>query len=562
MAKESAGKKIKKPENTLVDKHYRDIFRKQVFRLLLTYLAPLVILIIFFQLQYNHLLVKSQSSHLRSTAEHQSNLIDLFLRERIVNLVNLIDNPNFKFPPDSEQMKDYLTNLIQDNEAFIDVGFFDSTGIQTAYYGPVPSLEKKDYSHEPWFIELKEQSKRYIVTDIYLGFRKHPHFTIAVKKIVDGNYWVLRATLDPKKIYDYMISTEKVGDVYIAIINRKGNYQLVSPSIGNVLDSSHFDPPHEEKLGIDKAKTKGKEYTYAYSWLSGNKWAVIVQSAQKPESFSLIGSTSLPIILSVLIVLFVLAFILFRSKKIVESEREKDIVRSQLVHASKLASIGELASGIAHEINNPLATISSEAGLMKDMMDPAFKMETTFDDIKIHLNIIEKAVYRCRDITRKLLSFVRESDYSLSEFDVNDMIRELLEGFYEREFDVSNVKLKMVLAQELPEIISDSNQIQQVILNLVNNAFDAINPPGKITVSTYLENDKIVIAVTDTGKGITVEEMDKIFMPFFTTKEVGKGTGLGLSVSHNIIKQLGGSIDVESVPGKGSTFKVVLPQSV
>ena len=133
------------------------------------------------------------------------------------------------------------------------------------------------------------------------------------------------------------------------------------------------------------------------------------------------------------------------------------------------------------------------------------------------------------------------------------------DGFYERELAVSNITIKKKYCQQTPEIITDANQFKQVLLNIINNAKDAIKPPGKITIATNIEDKLISISITDTGKGISKEEMGRIFLPFYTTKEVGKGTGLGLSVSYGIIKNLGGKIEVESIPGKGSTFKIILP---
>ena len=203
--------------------------------------------------------------------------------------------------------------------------------------------------------------------------------------------------------------------------------------------------------------------------------------------------------------------------------------------------------------------IGSENGLVMDMLDPQYGMNSTRDDLLPHLQRIDDAVYRCRDITRKLLSFVRQTEFKLEYYDINQLLEELLEGFYERELNVSNIKFKKKYQEDLPKVMLDGNQFKQVALNIVNNAIDAISPPGKITVQTFLENDHVCLAVTDTGCGISPDVMEKIFLPFFSTKEVGKGTGLGLPVSYNIIKSFGGEISVESIPGKGTTFKVILP---
>jgi len=543
--------------NIIRDKHFKDIRRKHAFRLALTYILPFIFLIIFFQYEYNLLLSEGQSLHMKATSENQSNILGLYLRERVVNLLNLIDDPNFNFPPSSDDLEKYLKKLKLDSDAFIDIGFFDTSGIQVAYFGPMSILKSKDYSKEPWYINLQKLERRYIITDIYLGLRNKPHFTIAVNKIVNGKYYVIKSSLDPKKIYDFMTGSEQVGDIYISIVNRKGQYQLVSTDRGKVLDKSPIIPKIESKIGVNKTEVNGKVVDFAYSWLDEVDWAVIV--SRKFLEGNYLGLHSSLIIISVIILFILIIMIIFRANKIAQMQIEKDIAKSQLEHASKLASVGELAGGIAHEINNPLAIIASEVGLIKDKMDPKFGMNSSPEDLEPHLEHIYEAVFRCRDITRKLLSFVRQDGIELRQHDTNDIINDLIDGFFEREFSVSNIEIVRRLKKNIPSITTDSNQFKQVLLNIINNAADAITPPGKIIISTTFDGEHIIISISDTGKGIKEEDIGKIFMPFFTTKEVGKGTGLGLSVSYGIIKNLGGNIEVESIYRKGTTFTIKLP---
>jgi two-component system NtrC family sensor kinase len=231
------------------------------------------------------------------------------------------------------------------------------------------------------------------------------------------------------------------------------------------------------------------------------------------------------------------------------------------VHAAKLASVGELAAGIAHEINNPLAVITEEAGLAKDLINPEFEGQITLPEMVPILERIEQAAFRCRDITRKLLQFVRKTEVDLQEHDIHDLIDEVADGLLGHELTVSNVKIVKNYARDLTTVTTDKNQLQQVLLNLLNNAVDALDGPGEIAITTTLEDSQLHLSVSDTGKGMTPEHMEKIFLPFFTTKEVGKGTGLGLSVSYAIVKGMGGRIDVRSTPGGGSTFTIVMPVS-
>lgn len=544
-------------KNVLRDKHFRELRRNQLIRLSFTYLFPFIILIIFFQIEFNNLEHESQILRLKAIAENQANILDLFLKERVVNLRNLIDNPNLQIPPSNENMDYYLRELQLDSDAFIDVGFFDTNGVQIAYAGPLGLLKKKNYSEEPWYINLLNLDKRHIFTDIYLGFRQNPHLTIAVKRLKDKQFMVMKSSLDPKKIYEFMTSSEQARDVHISIINRTGHYQLVSSDEGKVLGSSPFLPDFTSKLDIREANYGKEHITYAYARLDEVDWAVIVRKRNSANEFWNMKSGLMYISTALLLLLF---FIIYsRSTKIAQMEIEKNITRSQLEHASKLASVGELAGGIAHEINNPLAIVASEVGLIKDIMAPEFGLEPSYENIEPHLQNIYEAAFRCRDVTRKLLSFVRQDDIELKLHNINDIINDLVEGFFERTLSVSNISINLNLQKDLPGITTDGNQLRQVILNIINNAVDAIIPPGEIIISTSCEDELITIAITDTGKGIREEDIDKIFMPFFTTKEVGKGTGLGLSVSYGIIKNLGGNIEVESIYKKGTTFKVKLP---
>ncbi|UCC79710.1 MAG: HAMP domain-containing histidine kinase, partial [Candidatus Zixiibacteriota bacterium] len=213
-----------------------------------------------------------------------------------------------------------------------------------------------------------------------------------------------------------------------------------------------------------------------------------------------------------------------------------------------------------HEINNPLAAINEEAGLIKDLTGPEFGKNVGCEEIRPHLDSIQESVFRCRDITRKLMGFVRKSDLSLEIYDINSLLDDVLDGLIIREMRASNIEVVKHYSYELPKIKTDGNQLQQVILNIINNCIDAFERGrGKITITTFRDDKFINIAIADTGKGMNQEVLSKIFMPFFTTKEVGKGTGLGLSVSYGIIKNLGGKIEVESTPGEGSVFTLRIP---
>lgn len=540
--------------------HYRDLQRRNVIRLLLTYLFPLVLLAIYFIFQNNAIIQDSRRLHLKGIAENQARTLDLYLTERLVNLSNLIDDPKLQIPPASSIMQDYLGHLKRNSEAFVDIGFFDSAGVQTSYAGPFPSLERRNYSSEEWYRTLKSKDTNYIITDIYLGFRQEPHFTIAVKRVIMGQSVVMRATLSPEKIYEYIRSLEGSQEAYTSIVNKTGQYQVVTQHIGTPLEKSSIVPPADPILGVEEVDIEGADIVYAYSWLESADWALIAQNASEDGSFSFIKSNLRIMGLSALLILAIFLIIINRAKQLVKFQMETDRTRAQLEHASKLASVGELAAGIAHEINNPLAIISEEAGLMRDFINPEFGKNLKCEDLIPHLDNIHESVFRCRDITRKLLGFVRRNEMDLKKLNIHQLLDGVLDGILGHEMAVSNIEVVRKYEPDIPEMVTDGNQLQQVVLNIVKNGIDAIgHNAGTITATTSLINKFARIAISDSGMGMTPEQMEKIFLPFYTTKEVGKGTGLGLSVSYGIIKNLGGKIEVKSVPGKGSTFTIYLP---
>ncbi len=539
--------------------HYREWRRRQIIRMAITYLAPLIILVVYFHYRYIELEEDSHRVHLSAIAEHQANTLDLFMSERRVNLANLIDHPQFSTLPTAVELDGYLHDLKRVSEAFIDIGVFDSSGVQVVYAGPHPSLESQSYANEDWFKTLTDARNNFVITDVYLGFRQQLHFTIAVSRSIGDRFLVLRATLDPARMYESIESQQMAGDVTTYIVNRNSIYQLVKENMGYPLDACPAVVSFKQTSGFGEMQSDDGSLHYAFWWLHNTEWALIAQSIPGTQSFL---STPKSRSLSISFVLLLVAiFVIYnRTGKLVTQQMEADQTRAQLEHASKLASVGELASGIAHEINNPLAVITEESGLLMDYTDPQFGKKLEEDNLRRRLETIQKSAFRCRDITRKLLRFVRKTDFNLQEHDVHDIIDGVIDDLLGPEIKVSNLELRRVYDRSLQNILTDVNQLQQVILNIVNNASDAIgNDNGEINITTNSRGSNIVVSIRDTGCGMTPDQLEKVFLPFFTTKEVGKGTGLGLSVSYGIVRGLGGEIEVESAKDHGTTFRLVLP---
>jgi len=236
---------------------------------------------------------------------------------------------------------------------------------------------------------------------------------------------------------------------------------------------------------------------------------------------------------------------------------ERKAVEQQVLMTNKLASIGELASGVAHELNNPLTAVMGYAQLLVDNNDVP-------PHVKSDLDKVYQESQRAAKIVQNLLSFARRRRPEKTYFDVNDLVQRTLE-LRSYELKTTNISVYVNLGPDLPEIKADYHQIQQIIMNILINAEQALSEArrrGKITMTTSAADGRIRISIADNGHGILKDNISKIFDPFFTTKEVGKGTGLGLSVCHGIVTAHGGKIYVESERGRGSTFIVELPVAV
>jgi len=240
--------------------------------------------------------------------------------------------------------------------------------------------------------------------------------------------------------------------------------------------------------------------------------------------------------------------------------REKEF-QAQFYQAEKMATVGALAAGVAHEINNPLTAILGFAqGLKRRNARLEGKIDQELqEDFKEYTETIIKECLRCRDIVRTLLTFSRPTVSSLGQVDLNQCVTDTLFVLKHHFKEQRNLTVTTLLSENLPQIIGDESQLKQVIINLLTNALDATSDGGTILIKTLAENGKATLVIEDTGCGIPLELQDKLFEPFFTTKPVGKGIGIGLSTCYTIVKNHHGDITVTSAVGKGSAFRVTFP---
>ena len=261
-----------------------------------------------------------------------------------------------------------------------------------------------------------------------------------------------------------------------------------------------------------------------------------------------------------MIIIFLVVFKLTDAlvKRVEESDQKREMTYHEIEHTNKLAKIGRLAAGIAHEINNPMAIINEKAGLMEDLIVSisSFPKKEKFFQLT---ESIRQSVDRCSTITHRLLGFARRMDVEIEALDLNEVVLEVF-GFLEKEAFHRNIEVRLQLEDDLPQIFSDHGQLQQVFLNILNNAFTAVDDGGMVAITSWDRDLNMVgISIQDNGVGMSEETKSHIFEPFFSTRK-GYGTGLGLSITYGIVKKLGGNVEVQSEEGEGSTFTVFLPK--
>lgn len=543
--------------------HFKKLQTRLVLGLFLGFLLPNILMSAYFHFQFTHSLKKTAMLNLASVVESQKNTIDLYLQERVANLYNLLHSADFTRDPDSGRMDQALYTLKQFNEAFVDVGILNDKGVQIGYSGPYPALLGRDYSQEVWYVQLIGGKKNYFISDSYYGFRDVPHFTIATRQFIDGKPYVMRASLDPDKFYMFLRTISYGKEVESALINRDGVYQVADPGHSLFAEIGESLPVFSSGADVEEIEWGGRVFLLAHSWLGEVQWALVTLQPLTVVQ-SAIYKTRLVLTSSLLVVSVFLSLVIFLTiRRLVNDARrmaEKGHqLQEMLAHASKLASIGELAEGVAHEINNPLAIIMATSGVLRDMLNPEFELDSSPEAILKELTVIDGAADRAKEITRQLQEMGKRRESYTEACDVNVFLEEVLERLARVELRSKNIEIKKRYGEITAAVMAEPDSLRQVFANILINAGDAITEKGVITVKTEMREGMVCVVITDTGKGIPSENLARIFNPFFTTKGEGRRTGLGLSIAASIVKYLGGTIKVNSISGSGSTFTILLP---
>ena len=552
----------------MIDAQYRSRVRNTMLLTIGASVVPMLLVSGIILLQFFQSYDEKVSAHLRELVQKHKQNIDGFLQAKLGDIRVLARTFTYEDLSREEFLQERLAVLQQEYEpVMVDLGVIDATGTQAAYAGPF-KLGKADYSDAEWFQKAMQQE--YFISDVFRGLRGLPHFIVAVRGTWGGKAWILRATID-FVAFNNLVENIRIGETGFAfILNQEGEFQT-KPNRDFKLNKETFlkyfkedTRDRNEIQAFQRADDGGLSNIYVTAFLKKGDWQLIYQQNAADAHSGFRNALGLALVVILVVTLGIVSLAIVRRNQMLvrfaQEGQERQMMNKQIVETGKLASIGELAAGIAHEINNPVAIMVEEAGWIEDLLeDEELKKPENLQEFTRALKQIREQGKRCKQITHKLLSFARKTDSRIQDVNLYDLVEEMVALSAQRA-KYSNVEIKTDLQPGLPTIQVSLTEMQQVFLNLINNALDAMEKTeGTIVISARMQGGRITIGVADTGPGIPESNLERIFDPFFTTKPVGKGTGLGLSICYGIIKKMGGDIEVHSVLDEGATFLVHIP---
>jgi two-component system, NtrC family, sensor kinase len=546
---------------------HRHLFNlRRIWFLSVVLTAGAAIIPVFFlgAIDYNVTRQAIESENVARTTRLVSNTrrnLSFFILERQYALQFLVHDNAMESLMNKERLDSILNNLKKSFGSFTDLEVIDSSGHAIAYSGPY-SLAGTNYSNQDWFNTVTTSG--IYVSDVFMGLRMNPHMVIARQTNTQNPGYIMRATFEASEFHNQLLQVESSDESELFLINHEGILQTPSRLFGGIFKEIPFDVPHysEKTKVVETRGPNGEELLLGYAYLEKTPFILMAvkdksklasswyDARQKIVTY-LVGSIA--IILGVVLVVAT-----YLVSKIHTADQSRVAALHKVEYINKMASLGRLSAGVAHEINNPLAIINEKAGLMNDLlgqMEPSpvrERMVTLVDAVL-------QSVSRCARITRRLLNFARQSDVTFNMIDIGEVIDNVI-GFLHKEAENRNIQIEIDIAPDIPLIKSDRGKLEQIFLNLMNNAFTALADGGHLNIKARkLTGRTLRIMVIDDGRGIPSEYLTRVFEPFFSTRTQQGGTGLGLSITRGLVEEIGGTINVESKTGEGTRFSITLP---
>ncbi len=539
---------------------YAKIRRKIMIFSSLVVLAPLLLLLVSDSQRLKEDLAAKAQAPVRFLFEKRRDRLIHLLNKKVEALRLVTSLYTLEELRDEGVMGRVFKSLNEETGTVVDVGLIAADGEQASAYGP-QSVAPANFLDMDWF--LRARDKGGCVSGVFLGHRRTPHLVTAVRRLdAHGSPWVLRATVDASALDALMVPVEPEAEAFL--VDRAGVLQTPSVLFGKALEKPPLalPQPSRDLEFATVAAPDGRLYLAATAPVPDTDFLLVTLSPH----LAVLGEVQAFRLTNLLVFLLAGAAALFAvrriSGRIVSNIRESHEARDKAVgerHFKRLSFVRTLATGIGHEINNPLAIINENVGLLKDMV--LLSKSIPEEDKRKFETVAAKttlALDRCRKITHYLIGYQNLFDEKLGFHDVNELVR-LASGVIGQEAVEKSVHLRLELDKRLPSIATYSRQLQEVFVNVLSNAVTASRPGQTVTVQTIQrKHGTVIMRVMDEGAGMNEETLRHIFDPFFTTKKTGS-TGLGMYITSSILNRLGGDIHIESILGQGTVVDILLP---
>jgi two-component system NtrC family sensor kinase len=495
---------------------------------------------------------------LEAMMKNRKATIDLFLDQKMRQLELLSVSLRAADLVRPGVLQSLSQEMQRDGGGVVDLGLIDQDGRHLAYVGPY-DLTGRNYAGQPWLREVMVRGR--YQSDLFMGFRQFPHFIIAVKKREGDHDYFLRATLDTDRLTTLVREGAIESGANVFVLNRAGEYQTHYSEGHHLMEKADSPvPPLHSGVRMSVSGSGNHRELIATAWLKGDTWVLVAREPfptlaavawQSPVARIALGALALVPLFGYLVARRGL-----RRVRMIEEERAR--LHESVAQSEKLAAIGRLAATTAHEINNPLAIIAAQVGLLQDVVrDTSFLSE--YPELRDRLGKIAAQVERGKTVTHRLLNFARRVGPAFEPVDVVAALDETV-SFLDKQAEAANIAIVRDYAPDVPLVSSNLGQMQQVFLNVVNNAIDAVGEKGEIRMQIRRARGGVEVVVADSGPGIQEANLERVFEPFYSTKGgEARHCGLGLAICRETMRSLGARISATASPLGGAAFVMWFP---